>query len=51
MMKKLTAAMLSAATLLILSVGASFATTKSNCCNGAKCCPSGACCRSHLHTK
>ena len=46
-MKKMTAAVLTAATLLILSVGASFATAKSDCCNGGKCCPSGSCCKHH----
>jgi hypothetical protein len=49
-MKKLTAAIVTAATLLILSVGASFATSKSDCCNGGKCCTSGACCKHH-HVK
>jgi hypothetical protein len=46
-MKKLTAAIVTAATVLILSVGASFATSKADCCNGGKCCPSGSCCRHH----
>jgi hypothetical protein len=35
---------------LILSVGASFATSKSDCCNGGKCCTSGSCCKHH-HVK
>jgi hypothetical protein len=46
-MKKITAALLSIATMVVLTVGASFATSKTNCCNGGKCCPNGACCRSH----
>jgi hypothetical protein len=50
-MKKITAVILSSVTLLILSVGASFATTKSGCCNSAKCCPRGACCHSQHHVK
>jgi hypothetical protein len=49
-MKKITAAQLSAATLLVLTVGASFATSTTKCCNGGKCCPTGSCCRSH-HVK
>lgn len=49
-MKKITSALLAGATLLILAVGTSFATSKSDCCNGAKCCPNGACCH-HQHAK
>ena len=47
-MKKLTAALITAATLLILSVGASFAASKAGCCNGSQCCPSGSCCHRHV---
>jgi len=50
-MKKLIAAILSAATLLILSVGTSFATPKSACCNGDDCCPKSACCHGHNRVK
>jgi Phr family secreted Rap phosphatase inhibitor len=49
-MKKITAILMSAATVLILSVGASFATSSTPCCNSGKCCPHGSCCRSH-HAK
>jgi len=49
-MKRITLTILSAAALLALTVGASFATSKPNCCNGGKCCPNGACCRTH-HVK
>jgi len=45
-MKKITAALASAAIVLMLA-GASFAGSKTRCCNGGKCCPSGTCCKTH----
>ncbi|HLH15966.1 MAG TPA: hypothetical protein VKX45_02040 [Bryobacteraceae bacterium] len=51
MTKKITAAMLSIATLAILTAGALFATSKADCCNGQECCKTGSCCRSHHHVK
>ena len=48
-MKRITVSLISLAALVLLTLGASFAGAKSDCCNGSKCCPNGACCRSHSH--
>jgi len=49
-MKKITVSLASIATLLFLTLSPSFASAKSDCCNGGACCKGGACCRSH-HSK
>ena len=50
-MKRITVSLVSLAALLLLGLGASFASSQSNCCNGSQCCHGGACCRSHNHNK
>ena len=46
-MKKTIAAVLSAAAILILTVGASFATSKTNRRPNGDRCKNGSCCRTH----
>jgi hypothetical protein len=50
-MKKFTVRFVSLAAVVLLALSASFAGTKSGCCNGGACCKNGACCRAHNHNK
>lgn len=48
-MKKLVTSVVTIAAMMALTIGASFATPKADCCNGGSCCP-GACCHTHHHS-
>ncbi|HKE29509.1 MAG TPA: hypothetical protein VKB88_44470 [Bryobacteraceae bacterium] len=50
-MKKITVTLASLAAVLVLTLGASAAMSKADCCNGQPCCNGGSCCRSHNHNK
>jgi hypothetical protein len=50
-MKRITVSLLSLAVLLVLDLGASFASAKGDCCPKSQCCHGGACCRSHNRNK
>jgi len=50
-MKKITVTLASLAAVLVLTLGASAAMSKTDCCNGQPCCNGGSCCRSHNHNK
>jgi hypothetical protein len=48
-MKKIAVSLTTLVTLVVLTLGASFAGSK-DCCPGGACCKGGACCRTH-HSK
>jgi hypothetical protein len=50
-MKRITISLVSLAAVVLLTLGASFAQSKTDCCNGQQCCNGGSCCRSHNHNK
>jgi hypothetical protein len=46
-MKKIVTTIVTLAALMALTIGASFASPKADCCNGGTCCNGGACCHTH----
>jgi len=50
MKKRIIVTIAGLAAALLLTLGASAATSKSDCCHGQQCCNGGSCCR-HNHNK